>query len=353
MMKSLHIQFINSLNFTSSQLAVTRKIGEYKGKQDSVSKRAKEVCAVLKQHAIIESIESSNRLEQITAPRHRIEGLVNKSTAPKDRSEREISGYRDALSLIHESYQNIKPSVNVIKQLHTTVYRYLSEDGGQFKLADNKIVEKDSRGNITRERFIPTSAIKTPEAMDDLCHNYQSFLHHFNIDALILVPLLILDFLCIHPFTDGNGRVARLLTLLLLYRHGHGVGQYISLERIIEESKEGYYKTLQASSQGWHAAQHDPFPWLEYFWGILIRAYKELDKQVAIVEEATSAKGYKTAQIRLAVGNKIKPFSISDIEKDCPEISRPMIRYVLRQLRDEGKIYSQGLGRNARWKVNL
>ena len=352
-MTSLRPQFIDSLNFTSAQLAAVRKIGEYKGEQNIISKRTKEACTALEQHTIIESIESSNRLEQITAPRHRIEALVNKSTAPKNRSEQAILGYKDALSWIHKSYQHLEPSVSIIKKLHMTVYHYLSEKGGQFKLADNKIVEKDSRGNIIRERFTPTSAIKTPKAMDDLCRNYQFFLHNFNIDALILVPLLILDFLCIHPFTDGNGRVARLLTLLLLHRHGYKVGQCISLERIIEESQEGYYRTLHASSQGWHAAQHDPFPWLEYFWGILIRSYKELDTKVAIVKKTTNSRGHKTAQIRLAVSNKIKLFSISDIEKDCPEISRAMIRRVLRQLRDEEKIYSQGLGRNAQWKANL
>ena len=350
-MQSLSPKFIDSLNFTSSHLADLRKIGEFRGKQDLFSKKSKEALKVLKQHAIIESVESSNRLEQITAPYQRIKGLINKSTAPKNRSEQEISGYRDALNLIHESYKYMELSVNVIKQLHTMIYRHLPEDGGKFKPADNKIVERDPSGNIIRELFIPTSAVQTPSAMNDLCQNYKDFLNNSNTDPLILFPLLILDFLCIHPFKDGNGRISRLLTLLILHRHDYEVGKYISLERIFEESKEGYYKTLRESSQGWHEAKHNPFPWMEYFWGVIIRAYKEFEERVAIIKETASGKGSKAAQIKLAIKNKVGPFSISDIEKDCPGISRDWIRYVLRELRAGGELQSLGVGRGAKWVV--
>lgn len=350
-MQSLSPKFIDSLNFTSSHLADLRKIGEFRGKQDLFSKKSKEALKVLKQHAIIESVESSNRLEQITAPYQRIKGLINKSTAPKNRSEQEISGYRDALNLIHESYKYMELSVNVIKQLHTMIYRHLPEDGGKFKPADNKIVERDPSGNIIRELFIPTSAVQTPSAMNDLCQNYKDFLNNSNTDPLILFPLLILDFLCIHPFKDGNGRISRLLTLLILHRHDYEVGKYISLERIFEESKEGYYRTLRESSQGWHEAKHNPFPWMEYFWGVIIRAYKEFEERVAIIKETASGKGSKAAQIKLAIKNKVGPFSISDIEKDCPGISRDWIRYVLRELRAGGELQSLGVGRGAKWVV--
>ena len=351
-MRSLNLKFIDSLNFTSSHLADLRKLGEFRGKQDAFNKKSKEALKILKKHAIIESIESSNRLEQITAPYQRIKGLVNKATSPKNRSEKEIAGYRDALNLIHESYNHMVISTNVIKQLHTIIYRHLAEDGGHFKSTDNKIIERDLNNNIVRERFTPVSALQTPQAMENLCANYIDFLGNHNIDPLILCPLLILDFLCIHPFKDGNGRLSRLLTLLILHHHGYEVGKYISLERIFEESKDSYYRTLHHSSQDWHKAEHDPFPWMEYFWGVVIRAYKEFEENIINIKETNGGKGSKAEQIKFVISKKIGPFSISDIEKDCPDISRDMVRHVLRQLRDEGQIYSQDIGRNAKWQMN-
>ena len=197
-MQSLNPKFIDSLNFTKSHLADLRKLGEFRGKQDLFNKKSKEALKILKQHAIIESVESSNRLEQITAPYQRIRGLINKSTTPKNRSEKEISGYRDALNLIHESYKHMEISVNIIKQLHTIIYRHLSEDGGKFKSIDNKIIEKDPSGKIIQERFTPVSALQTPQAIGKLCQNYIDFLSNYSTDPLILLPLFVLDFLCIH-----------------------------------------------------------------------------------------------------------------------------------------------------------
>ena len=368
-MGSLSSKYINSLNFTSSHLADLRRLGEFRGKQDLFNKKSKEALKVLKQHAMIESVESSNRLEQITAPYQRIKGLIDKSTAPKNRSEREIAGYRDALNLLHEthdemkrlkeqnkeksvyeSYGYMKVSANVIKQLHTIIYRNLDEDGGRFKHSDNKIIEKDASG-ATHVRFKPVSAFHTPQAMEQLCKKYTDFLDDHKIDPLILIPLLILDFLCIHPFKDGNGRVSRLLTLLTLYHQGYEVGKYISLERNFEETKEGYYRTLKHSSQGWHEAKHDPFPWMEYFWMVLLRAYKEFEEKVEGIKETKGGKGSKTEQIKFAVKNKIGPFSISDIEKDCPGISRDWIRDVLELMREEGRVQSIGMGRGAKWVI--
>ena len=350
-MASINLKFIDSLKFNKSHLADLKKLGEFKGKQDLFNKKSQEALKMLKYHSIIESVESSNRLEQITAPYQRIKGLINKSTTPKNRSEKEIAGYRDALNLIHGSYEHMEVSVNVIKQLHTMIYRYLPEDGGNFKIADNKIIERNSDGSIVRERFTPVSALRTPQAMESLCQNHKDFLNNDNTDILILLPLLILDFLCIHPFKDGNGRISRLLTLLVLHRHGYEVGKYISLERIFEESKEGYYRTLKESSENWLISQHNPFPWMEYFWGTIIRAYKEFEEKVIHIKETIGGKGSKTEQIKFSIRKKMKPFSIADIQRDCPGISRDMIRHILRQLRDEGKIHSMGIGRSAKWFV--
>lgn len=345
-MQSLTLEFLNNINLSPEQGTALAKIGEYKGKQELFTKQTPETMETLRQAAIVESSECSNRLEGITAPHNRIEALVLQSTTPRDRSEREIAGYRDALNLIHESAAYMDCSVNVCLQLHTMLYRYLPEDGGRWKMADNEIVERNPDGSVKRVRFRAVRAVATPQAMENFVTNYNAAIEDHHKEPLVVVPLAILDFLCIHPFTDGNGRVSRLLTLLLLYHFGYEVGRYISLERIFEESKETYYETLEASSRGWHEAKHGVAPWLNYFWGVLIRAYKEFEERVGTL---TSGKGSKTEQIRAAIERKMMPFSISDIESDCPGVSRDMIRVVLRQLRDEGKLVSRGRGPGARW----
>jgi Fic family protein len=300
----------------------------------------------LKQRAAVESSESSNRLEGIIAPHNRVEALVLKSTNPKNRPEQEIAGYRDALYLIHESAAYMDFSKNVILQLHQYINRYLSDPGGHWKMADNEITEKDSAGRIIRVRFVPVNTVRTPFAMDELVKNYQSAIQQHKKDPLLVIPLAVLDFLCIHPFSDGNGRVSRLLTLMLLYHFGYEVGRYISLERIFEETKETYYESLEASSKDWHKGKHDVFPWVNYFWGVMLRAYREFEDRVGTIKVG---KGSKTDLIREAVKHRIKPFAISDIESDCPGISRDMVRVVLRQLKEEGVIKAQGKGRGAKW----
>lgn len=348
-MHSIDIKYLKKLNFSAEQASTLKKIGEYRGKQALFSRQTPEILKSLQQVAIIESSESSNRLEGVTAPHGRIKALVLKSTTPKNRSEQEIAGYRDALSLIHESAEYMDFSVNIILQCHSTVYGYMPDDGGRWKMVNNEIIEKNPDGSIKRIRFKPVSAVQTPQAMETLVTNYKESINRHNKEPLVVIPLTILDFLCVHPFRDGNGRVARLLTLLLLYHFDYQVGRYISLERIFEESKETYYETLEKSSQSWHQGKHDAYPWMNYFWGVLIRAYQEFEDRVGTVR---AGKGSKTAQVRMAVNRRIGPFAISDIESDCPWVSRDMIRLVLRQLRDEGVIVLRGKGRGAKWIRN-
>ena len=345
-MKSLSTSYLSALQFSSEQVYRLRTIGECRGRQDLFTRQTPETLEALRQAAIIESSECSNRLEGITAPHHRIEALVIKSSAPRNRSEQEIAGYRDALALIHESARHMDVSVNVILQLHAMIHRYLPQQGGRWKMTDNEIVERDANGQISRVRFRAVPAVATPQAMNDLVTLYAAAAQGGVHDALVLIPLGVLDFLCIHPFTDGNGRLARLLTLLLLYHAGYEVGRYVSLERVIEESKVTYYESLEASSQGWHEGRHNSAPWLNYFWGTILRAYREFEERVGTL---SAGKGSKTLQVRQAAQKRIAPFAISDIEADCPGVSRDMIRLVLRQLRDEGAIEPQGRGRAAKW----
>jgi Fic family protein len=343
-MNSLDPTFVSHITLRPSHVASLRVIGEYKGKQEIYTHQSPEALETLRKLATIESVESSNRLEGITAERLRIEGMVLRSAKPKGKSEQEIAGYRDALALVHEHWDTLEFSLDTIQRLHRMVLRYLPESGGAWKKLDNLIIERapDGRELI---RFRPTPANGTPEAMSSLVERYGDLVH-LGVDPLITIPLAIFDFLCIHPFNDGNGRLARLLTLLLLYKSWFVVGRYISLERIFEETKETYYEALEQSSIGWHTGEHDILPWLTYFWGVLIRAYTEFEARVGTV---TTGYGSKTEQIKLAIDRRTGPFAISEIERECPDISRDMIRHVLRKMRDEGTLKSTGVGRGAKW----
>jgi len=345
--RSLDPVFLNAMRLSTEQGAALRRIGEHKGSQALFERQTPEVLDTLKQVALVESSESSNRIEGIVAPHKRIERIVLKTVDPRNRSEQEIAGYRDVLNLVHESTKDIPITTGVIRQFHQVLYRYLPSDGGNWKPTDNEIVEKDALGRVVRVRFKAVSAVETPRAMEELIRRYDVAVIQDGREPLVIIPLTILDFLCVHPFTDGNGRIARLLTLLLLYHFDYGVGRYISLERIFEESGQTYYDALEASSHGWHDGKHDAAPWVGYFWGVLLRAYAEFEERVGVIG---GGRGSKTQRVRDAVERRVGPFQISDIEMDCPGTSRELIRKVLRALRDEGAIVSEGIGRGARWR---
>lgn len=344
-MHSLSPTYLARLRFDTQQLATLRALGEYRGKQQLFAAQSPEVLNDLRQVAVVESTESSNRLEGVVVAAHRLKSLVLKNASPQSRSEQEVAGYRDALNLIHESGEQMPFSEGTVLQLHGLLYRYMPQPGGHWKATNNDIIERHPDGS-SRIRFRPVAAHLTPIAMGDLVNGYRSALDRHLADPLVLVPLVILDFLCIHPFPDGNGRMARLLTLQLLYHFGYAAGRFISLERIFEESKESYYETLEASSQGWHEAAHDIAPWLDYFWGALLRAYKEFEERVGTIERGRGAKGER---VRAEVLRRHLPFSISEIEEACPGISRDMVRVVLRAMKAEGLIAPSGKGRGATW----
>ena len=341
---SISHHLITQLSFTSDELATIRTIGEYRGKQDLYAKQSPEVLENLRTIAKIESSESSNRIEGIIVDRVRVEEIINHpNNKLKNRSEQEVAGYRDALQLIHDSFNYMPLTANITLQLHSLICKYTANLGGKWKPTDNEIIETSAQGK-KKVRFKAISAVQTPYAMEDWEKAHIEATK--TIDPLVTIPLSILDFLCIHPFLDGNGRVSRLLTLLMLYQSGYEVGRYISLERIIEESKESYYEMLQSSSIGWHEGKQNIKPWLHYFWGILIRAYRELDEKVSGIKKG---KGSKTEIIRQTVNAMMSPFSISDIQKKCPTIGRDMIKLVLADLKEKNVILLEGKGRGAKW----
>lgn len=344
-MKSFEAKYLKNLKFPAEISSYLRTIGEYKGKEELYTKQSPDTLGKLLESAMVESAESSNRIEGITAPHKRVKMIVERGASPRNRSEQEIAGYKDVLNLIHQSHGDIPLTENVILQFHSMLYRYTTINSGFWKKMDNEIVDRLPDGTRII-RFKPVSANDTPFYMKELISFYNADLEKENIDPLILIPLFVFDFLCVHPFSDGNGRIARVLTLLLLYQAGYKVGKYVSLERIIEDSKSSYYDALILSSKNWHNGKHDIFPWINYFYGTLIAAYKEFEARVGIFK----GKGSKTEQIKNQIERFVKPFSISDLEKSCPNITRDMIRKILRDLRDDRKIKSLGIGRNAKWQ---
>lgn len=327
-----------------SSVWLMNSIAEYKGKQELYAKQSPQVLKTLLEIALIESAESSNRIEGVTVDRARLKPLVIGHSKPRDRSEEEVAGYRRALDLIHKKYQSLKVTPETIKELHHLCRGELW-DAGKWKEKDNDIIRKHPDGRV-EVIFKPVGADKTPEMMKQSCLAYENSVNQLKYPDLYAVACLVLDFLSIHPFRDGNGRVSRLLTLLALYQHGFMVGKYISLERVVEQSKETYYEMLNKSSQGWHEAKHDVIPWFNYFLGIVLETYKEFEERAGSVKHS---RGAKTEIIIKAAESQHGDFTISDIERACPNVSRVMIKKVLTQLQKDKKIKSLGKGQSAKW----
>jgi len=345
-MKSFEKKYLETLAIPHHLITIIRQIGEYKGKQELYKKQAPEMLENLRRVAVIQSIESSNRLEGITANINRIKEIVEEKTKPANRSEAEIAGYRDVLNTIHTNYEHIPFNKSVVLQFHRDLMKYAGKESGRWKSAPNEIAEILPDGT-KRIRFVPVAHHLTPDYMQTLHERYSRLSKVGDIDPLFLIALYVLDFLCIHPFLDGNGRMARLITVLLLYHYGYEVSRYISLERVIERTKESYYETLHKSSHGWHKGKHDALPWTEYFLSTILAAYKEFETRFKSV---SSGRGSKTDIVLNAIDSFIGDFGISDLEKVCPTVSRDMLRHILFRLRNQGKIQAVGKGRSARWR---
>jgi Fic family protein len=345
-MNSFTQVYLDKLVVPQRIITMIRKLGEHKGRQDLYKKQAPEMLENLRQVALIQSTESSNRIEGIVADDKRLRAIVEDKAKPANRPEAEIAGYRDVLNTVHQSHEHIPFTERVMLQLHRDLMKYAGADGGKWKSAPNEISETLPDGT-KRIRFTPVAPHLTGEAIRVLHARFNELEGAHEWDPLLLIPFYVLDFLCIHPFLDGNGRLARLIALLLLYQHGYEVGRYVSLERIIEQTKQSYYDTLYTSSQGWHESRHDVLPWTEYFLSTLLAAYDEFENRFGKVSKG---RGSKTDMIRNAVDGFIADFSITDVEKACPKVSRDMIRHVLGQLREAGVIIPVGKGRGAKWR---
>ncbi len=343
-MSTFSSKFIDTVLFHPSTTWLLSQCSEARGMQEMWKKIRPATLNRLTESAIIQSTESSNRIEGVEVEKSRLIPLVIGNSKPKDRPEEEVQGYRKALDFIHKNYSSIRITPKVILKLHLLAQGGMISDAGKWKSRDNDIIEIAPNGERSI-KFIPVTAKKTPKAIEQLCFGYNDISENQRLPDLICVANFVLDFLCIHPFRDGNGRVARLLTLLLLYQSRYEVGKYISVEKIIEESKEDYYKILKESSTGWHEGNFNLIPWWNYFISIIKSAYQELKEKVEL-----STGDNKSSIIRQTVLSFNK-FAISDILRLHPMIGRELVKKVLRKMKDEKLVESIGKGRSAMWKV--
>lgn len=340
-MRDFNYGKLRNIKWDNEVLGLVAQIHEYKGKQALFLKQKPATLEKLVEIAKIQSTESSNKIEGIVTTAVRIKQLCDQKTTPRNRDEEEISGYRDALSLIHESYEYIPIKSSYILQLHQVLYRYSQRGiGGRFKNTQNYITEiKESGEQIVR--FMPLDPFETPTAIEKMCESFNRETDACEIDPLILIPAFIVDFLCVHPFNDGNGRMSRLLTTLLLYRAGYVVGKYVSLESKIEKTKESYYKALGKSDINWNNGKNDLTPFIKYILGTVLAAYRDFEQRVILVEDKASA----IDLVRNAVNNTIGKFTKSDIMELVPSVGKTSVENSLKILIEEGVIGRDGKGK--------
>ena len=325
------------------------QIHEYKGEQTLFVAARADTLTQLVETAKIQSTEASNKIEGIHTTDERLKSLVSNKTTPRTRNEQEIAGYRDVLSTVHESHDFIPVKPSIILQLHRDLYKFSGKStGGSYKTADNVIAEDDGEGNRF-VRFRPVSAWETATAIEALCKAYDEALGEADVDPLLIIPMFILDFLCIHPFNDGNGRMSRLLTLLLLYRAGYIVGKYISIEKLIENTKKTYYEALGASSAEWHEDKNDYLPFVRYTLGVVVAAYREFSSRVKLIATSNMS---KPERIREIIKETLGKITKTEIMQKCPDISQVTVQRALNELVTSGEILKIGGGRYTAYMWN-
>ena len=341
-MREFNYSLIRENKWDSEMLELIAAIYKEAGKQEMYLKRRPEELEKLVNIAKIQSTEASNAIEGIVTTNTRIRQLALEKTTPKNRDEQEIAGYRDVLGIIHESFDTIRITQNYILQLHKILYSYMNNPvAGRTKTVQNYITASYPDGH-SETLFTPLAPYETPDALDRLCEEYNRVIGNMELEPLIAIPIFIHDFLCIHPFNDGNGRMSRLLTTLLLYRNGFYVGRYISLEAKIAKNKDLYYDALYESQIGWHERTDDPVPFIKYLLGTILSAYRDFEDRFALVETKRSA----LDTVRLATRSKIGSFTKQDIRELCPSLSVSSIEGALRKLVSSGELKREGKGKN-------
>lgn len=348
-MKDYHFKAKYNKLLSPDIVALLSQIHEYKGQQTLFIEAKADVLTQLVDIAKIQSTEASNRIEGIITTDERLKRIVRDKTMPKTRSEKEIAGYRDVISIIHESHDYIPPKPSMILQLHRDLYKFSGKSiGGSYKSSDNVIAEEQPNGTRI-VRFEPVPAWETAEAIKNLCDEYELAISDAEMDPLVLIPIFVLDFLCIHPFNDGNGRMSRLLTLLLLYRAGYNVGKYISIEKLISDSKETYYEVLQESSYNWHENKNDYAPFVRYMLGIIVAAYRDFSARVEIL---ANKKLSKPDRVRAIIKDHLGQITKSEIMEKCPDISQVTVQRALNDLLKNNDIIKIGGGRYTKYIWN-
>ena len=341
-MRDFHYAAIREQKWDSEILGLIAAIYKEAGKQEMYLKQRPEELEKLVEIAKVQSTEASNAIEGIVTTSARIRQLVEEKTAPRNRDEQEIAGYRDALNIIHENFDAISITRNYILQLHKVLYSHMNNPmAGQTKSVQNYISATYPNGH-TETLFTPLAPFETPEALERICDEYNRVIGNMEAEPLIVIPIFIHDFLCIHPFNDGNGRMSRLLTTLLLYRNGFYVGKYISLEAKIAKNKDLYYAALRQAQEGWHEGTEDAVPFIKYLLGIILSAYRDFEDRFSLVEQKKPA----LETVRQATLNKIGRFSKQDIRELCPALSVSSIEGALRKLVASGELKREGNGKN-------
>lgn len=340
-MRNFNYSAIKDAKWDSDVLSLIAAIYKEVGKQELYLKQQPRALEKLVEIARIQSTQSSNAIEGIVTTSTRIKALVEEKTTPRNRDEQEIAGYRDALNIIHESFDAIPITRNYILQLHKIMYSHMNNPlAGETKNVQNYISATYPDGH-TEILFTPLSPFETPEALDKICAEYNRVIGNFEVEPLIAIPYFIRDFLCIHPFNDGNGRMSRLLTALLLYRSGFFVGKYISLEAKIAKSKDLYYDALSASQHGWHDDTKDAVPFIKYLLGTILAAYKDFEERFSIVEGKQSA----LEMVHKTSLQKIGRFTKQDMRELCPSLSLSSVEGALRKMVAAGEIKREGVGK--------
>ncbi len=357
-MRKFNYAKYKSYRWDNEILNYLAQIHEYKGKQELFLRQKPVEMEKLIEVAKIQSIESSNRIEGIVTTSTRIGQIAKEKITPKNRDEREIAGYRDVLNTIHENYEYVPISGNIILQLHRDLMQYADTgNGGRYKITQNYLREIKEDGTEVI-RFTPVPPYETEPCVNAICETFNAMLDDVTVDPLLIIPVFLHDFLCIHPFNDGNGRMSRLLTLLLLYKSGYLVGKYISIEKHIEKTKDAYYDALEASSEGWHEEKDDPTIFVKYMLGVILACYREFESRVNVLSDTIIISEGKNGKkrvvtikskaydiVKASVDTKIGKFTKNEIVIICPSISDKSVEAALKKLLDEGYIEKHGSGK--------